>query len=86
MINNLKLGSLFFICLSLCFSAFGQDKKFSINIELSPNISKLSNGFIPTDMKLSFNGLVRLEYNSNERLRPTIGIGYLNTGESVHRY
>lgn len=83
MINNLKLGSLSLICLLFCVSAFGQEDKFSLNIELSPNISKVTDEVVQADSKLSFNGLARLEYKTSNRISPTIGIGFLNTGEKI---
>ena len=63
-------------------SLFSQDnKKFSLTIEYSPNYSRLTNEVVNERFKLSHNALLRVSYNANGKIKPTIGFGFLNTGE-----
>lgn len=57
------------------------DKKFIWTIEYSPNFSKLTDEFVDEDFKLSHNATFRVGYNTKSSIIPTVGIGFLNTGE-----
>lgn len=71
-----------FNVLSVFQSLFSQDnKKFSLTIEYSPNYSRLTNEVINERFKLSYNALLRMSYHTNGKFKPTIGLGFLNTGE-----
>ncbi|MEE9437776.1 MAG: hypothetical protein V3V14_02170 [Saprospiraceae bacterium] len=61
---------------------FSQENKFSLTVEYSPNYSRLTNQVVNEKFKLSHNALLRISYNTNGKIKPTIGIGFLNTGES----
>ena len=79
--NSNKIKYLLFL-VSLIWGqvCYSQGKVFSINIEYSPNFSKVTDSFINDGHKLSHNALFRIEYNSLNNINPTIGIGVLNTG------
>ncbi len=63
-------------------SLFSQDnKKFSLTIEYSPNYARLTNEVVNERFKLSHNALLRISYHTNGKIKPTIGLGFLNTGE-----
>ncbi len=71
-----------FMVLGVFQSLFSQDhKKFSLTIEYSPNYSRLTNEVVNERFKLSHNALLRMSYLSNGKIKPTIGLGFLNTGE-----
>jgi len=58
-----------------------QENKFSLSIEYSPNFSKLTDEIINEKYKISHNALIRIEYNTDGNIKPTIGLGFMNTGE-----
>lgn len=58
-----------------------ENKKFGLTIEYSPNYSRLTNEVVNERFKLSHNALLRMSYNSVGKIKPTIGLGFLNTGE-----
>jgi hypothetical protein len=57
------------------------NNKFILTIEYSPNYSRLTNEVVNERFKLSHNALLRISYSGNVKFKPTIGLGYLNTGE-----
>ena len=65
------------ICVQL---SYAQENKFSLNLEYSPNVSKLTDAVADERYKLSHNALLRIEFNLENNIKPTIGIGFLNTG------
>jgi len=58
-----------------------QENKFGLTIEYSPNFSKLTDEVIDEKFKLSHNSLLRMTYQSKGKIKPTFGLGFLNTGE-----
>lgn len=74
------IGSLLFIFL-LNISLSAQERKFSVVIEYSANLSKVTNSQGRNKDKLSHMGFLKLEYETNKIIKPLIGIGFLNTGE-----
>jgi hypothetical protein len=70
-----------YILLSSFQILFSQEKKFGITVEYSPNYSKLTDEVVNERFKLSHNALLRISYNTNGKIKPTIGLGFLNTGE-----
>ncbi|MCC6818323.1 MAG: outer membrane beta-barrel protein [Bacteroidia bacterium] len=62
-------------------SLFSQNNKFGLTIEYSPNYSRLSDEILNEKFKLSHNVLLRLNYKSDSNIKPTLGLGYFNTGE-----
>jgi hypothetical protein len=68
------------ITLFVLESINAQDRKFSISFEYSPHFSKLTNEIVDEKFKPSHNLLLRLKYKTKYKIRPTIGIGMLNTG------
>jgi len=58
-----------------------QENKFSLSIEYSPNFSKLTDEIVTERYKISHNALIRMEYNTESNIKPTIGLGFMNTGE-----
>lgn len=73
--------SIFAFSILITDSLQSQDGKFALGAEFSTNWSRLSNGVIGEKFKQSAHFFVRIEYQSKSRFSPTIGIGYLNTGE-----
>jgi len=67
---------------SYCKGLIAQSNtKFNFTIEYSPNYSRLTNEVVNESFKLSHNVLIRLSYNLNSNIKPTFGLGFLNTGE-----
>jgi len=63
-------------------SLFSQEnKKFGLTLEYSPNYSRITNEVVNERFKLSHNALLRISYHANGKIKPTIGLGFLNTGE-----
>ncbi len=62
--------------------SFSQENQFSLEIEYSPNLSKMTDEFIPAEGKFSHNVLLRLQYDFKSAVIPTIGMGFLNVGEA----
>lgn len=58
-----------------------QENKFLLSIEYSPNCSKITDEVANEKYKLSHNALIRIEYNTKGKIKPSLGLGYLNTGE-----
>lgn len=58
-----------------------QENKFLLSIEYSPNCSKITDEVVNEKYKLSHNALIRIEYNTKGKIKPSLGLGYLNTGE-----
>jgi len=71
-----------FLLVSTSQILFSQENKFNLTIEYSPNYSGLTNEVVNEKAKLSHNALLRISYNTNGKIKPTIGLGFLNTGES----
>jgi len=69
------------LLLSTTLTLHSQENKFNLTVEYSPNISRLTNEVVNEKFKLSHNALLRISYNSNGKIKPTIGLGFLNTGE-----
>jgi len=55
--------------------------KFSFTIEYSPNFSRITNDVVNEEFKLSHNAVVRIGYKTKGSIQPTLGLGFLNTGE-----
>jgi hypothetical protein len=71
-----------FMVVGVFQSLFSQEnKKFGLTIEYSPNYSRLTNEVVNERFKLSHNALLRMSYNADSKIKPTIGLGFLNTGE-----
>ena len=70
-----------FLLLSTTQTLLSQENKFSLTVEYSPNFSMLTNEVVNEKFKLSHNALLRISYNTNSKIKPTIGLGFLNTGE-----
>lgn len=71
-----------FLLLSISQTLFSQENnKFRLTVEYSPNYSRLTDEVVNERFKLSHNALLRISYNSKGKLKPTIGLGFLNTGE-----
>lgn len=63
-------------------SLFSQENnKFGLTFEYSPNYSKITDEFVNAKFKLSHNILLRISYKAHEKIKPTIGLGFLNPGE-----
>ena len=64
-------------------SAIAQDnsRRFDLEVEYSPNYSKLTNEIVEERLKISHNALLRVTYLTGGRLQPSAGIGFFNTGE-----
>lgn len=77
--------SLFFILL-LFFSlnSFGQDNKFSFRFEYVPSYSLLTNPYLSSDYKLSFQIGLGVDYELKEKITYTMGLFFLNTGETLN--
>jgi len=60
-----------------------QVDKFSFSLEYSPNYSTVSSSFSYKPSKLSHGVFTRLQYDTRSRIRPTIGLGYFQTGEYI---
>jgi hypothetical protein len=60
---------------------FSQDNKFNLTLEYSPNYSRLTDEVVNEKFKVSHNALLRISYNTDGKIKPTIGLGFLNTGE-----
>lgn len=71
-----------FLLVSTSQTLFSQENNFNLTIEYSPNYSRLTNEVVNEKFKLSHNALLRISYNTNGKIKPTFGIGFLNTGES----
>ena len=69
------------LLLSITQTLLSQENKFNLSVEYSPNYSRLSNEVVNEKFKLSHNALLRIRYNTNGKIKPTIGLGFLNTGE-----
>lgn len=76
------------LCIILLLSGlyartFAQDKKFSVGLEYSPNITDVTNEFFYNDAGSSFylghNAFIKGDYRLNKHFSLTLGIGYLNT-------
>ena len=71
-----------FMVVGVFQSLFSQDnKRFGLTIEYSPNYSRITNEVVNERFKLSHNALLRMSYHANGKIKPTIGLGFLNTGE-----
>jgi hypothetical protein len=71
-----------FLFVSISQTLFSQENnKFRLTVEYSPNYSMLTDEVVNERFKLSHNALFRISYNSKGKLKPTIGLGFLNTGE-----
>lgn len=71
-----------FMVIGVFQSLYSQNnKKFSLTIEYVPNYSRLTNEVINERFKLSHNALLRISYHTKGKIKPTIGLGFLNTGE-----
>ena len=55
-------------------SFFQENKLVKITFEYSPNYSKITDEFVNAKFKLSHNILLRISYNSHEKIKPTIGL------------
>lgn len=73
--------SIFAFSILITYSLQSQNGKISLGAEFSSNWSRLSNAVVDEKFKKSAHSVLRLEYQSKSRFSPTIGIGYLNTGE-----
>lgn len=62
----------------ICFS---QENKFNLTVEYSPNFSKLTDEVVDEKFKLSHNATLRISYNAHGKIKPSIGLSFLNTGE-----
>ena len=69
------------LLLSITQHLLSQGNKFNLTVEYSPNLSRLTNEIVKEKSKLSHNALLRIGYNTNGKITPTIGLGFLNTGE-----
>lgn len=71
-----------FLFVSISQTPFSQEnRKFKLTVEYSPNYSKLTDEVVNERFKLSHNALLRINYNTKGNIKPTIGLGFLNTGE-----
>lgn len=70
------------LIIAVTTDSFSQENEFSLEIEYSPNLSKMTDEFIPAEGKFSHNVLLRLQYNFKSAVVPTIGMGFLNVGEA----
>lgn len=74
-----------FLVVSISQTLFSQENnKFRLTVEYSPNYSRLTDEIVNERFKLSHNALLRISYNSKGIIKPTIGLGFLNTGELEH--
>lgn len=73
----LTLTFLFFFALKLN----GQERKLSIGVEYSPNISSIENATPENESKISYQSILRFEFTLKKNLLLTTGVGYLNTGD-----
>lgn len=69
------------LLLSTTQTLLSQENKFNLTVEYSPNFSRLTNEVANEKFKLSHNALLRISYNTYGKIKPTIGLGFLNTGE-----
>lgn len=60
-----------------------QDRKFSLFIEYSPNMSKLTDEVVDEKFKLSHNAVFRITKYLDGKTMPTMGVGFYNTGEMI---
>jgi len=70
----------FFLYVFLVQFAYAQERNFSFAIEYGPNASKLSNELVSEHWKLSHAVMLRLTHQNASKVKPTIGLGYMNTG------
>lgn len=71
-----------FLFASISQTLFSQENnKFRLTVEYSPNYSRLTEEVVNERFKFSHNALLRISYNTKAKLKPTIGLGFLNTGE-----
>lgn len=71
----------FFVIVSVFQSLHAQEsKRFDLSLEYSPNFSIVTDEFIYENFKLSHNALLRIAYKGDLNFEPTIGIGFMNTG------
>ena len=68
------------VCTSHAIFSQG-DAKFKLTLEYSPNYSKVTSGFERIGSKVSHNALLRINYIANGKVEPTVGIGFMNTGD-----
>ena len=78
-----KIKTIWLILIGLLFSItiFSQTKRFSMTIEYSPNLSGITDEVVNEKYKISHNAVLRIEYKTNTKIQPTIGLGFLNTGK-----
>ncbi len=74
---------LIFISLFLSLQLPAQSNRFSLMLEYTPHFSKMSNELIDENYKLSHLGFVKVVYTTQGVLNPSIGLGWMNTGEKI---
>lgn len=80
--NHASLKYLFtLLLLSLAQTTFSQENKLEITIEYVPNFSRFTYGGDINNFKLSHNATVRISHIAKGKVSPTVGLGFLNTGE-----
>lgn len=62
--------------------SFGQKKKISLSVQYAPNLSKITSKFKFGKYKLSHIGLIEMQYKISNNILPTVGIGFMSTGET----
>ena len=75
-----------YVLLTLFTSVFtlvltGQNPKFTLSLEYSPNYSKITDNNVNEKVKFSHSIFLKSEFIFKGNIHPTFGIGFLNTGE-----
>jgi hypothetical protein len=79
----MNYASLKYLLLLLMFSqtVFSQESKFDFTLAYSPTTSRLTNGEENEKSKIGHNAIFRITYSAKGIIDPTVGLGFLNTGE-----
>lgn len=76
-----KLLFLMVLFLWISIKVFGQKQKLSMWISYTPNLSNITTQAAFGKPKLSHIGAIGLAYKINKHISPTLGIGWMNTGQ-----
>lgn len=82
---RIKLRPYFFSLLTLFLSyhLLAQDNKFNFVLEYSANYSNITDELVDEQFKLSHGIVFGVSYGDNRMIQPTIGLAYMNTGNSI---
>ena len=70
---------LLFLLLTFAQTIFSQENKFGLTIEYAPSVSRFTRGGDIEKFNFSQNAVLRVSYNTEGNINPTLGLGFLNT-------